>query len=131
MILYAALDVAIEKTAVCIVDREGAVVLETKCGKRSRCACGLSCTLSPQTRSPRALGRPLSEWLVLAWSATASGPSNGTRHVRAALSARIAKTDRKDARAVDEPERFVSSKSVGPSTSSRCAAGPSRISRCT
>jgi hypothetical protein len=29
MILYAALDVAIEKTALCIVDREGAVVLET------------------------------------------------------------------------------------------------------
>jgi hypothetical protein len=29
MILYAALDVAIKKTALCIVDREGAVVLET------------------------------------------------------------------------------------------------------
>ena len=29
MELYAALDVAFEKTALCIVDREGAVVLET------------------------------------------------------------------------------------------------------
>jgi hypothetical protein len=29
MIVYAALDVAIERTALCIVDREGAVLLET------------------------------------------------------------------------------------------------------
>src|SRR3954465_15501503 len=64
MILYAALDVAIEKTALCIVDREGAVVLETNVASDPD---ALADCLAPYHLKLARLGLeagPLSEWLV-------------------------------------------------------------------
>ena len=99
MILYAALDVAIEKTAVCIVDRDGAVVLETNVASDPDALAGC---LAPYHLKLARLGLeagPLSEWLVRGLERHGfRAVLMETRHVRAALSARIAKTDRKDAR---------------------------------
>ena len=99
MILYAALDVAIEKTALCIVDREGAVVLETNVASDPD---ALATHLAPYHLKLARLGLeagPLSEWLVRGLERHGfRAVLMETRHVRAALSARIAKTDRKDAR---------------------------------
>ena len=99
MILYAALDVAIEKTALCIVDRDGAVVLETDVASDPD---ALATCLAPYHLKLARLGLeagPLSEWLVRGLERHGfRAVLMETRHVRAALSARIAKTDRKDAR---------------------------------
>src|SRR4051794_22722549 len=92
-------DVAIEKTALCIVDREGAVVRETNVASDPD---ALADCLAPYHLKLARLGLeagPLSEWLVRGLERHGfPAVLMETRHVRAALSARIAKTDRKDAR---------------------------------
>src|SRR4051794_3664378 len=107
MILYAALDVAIEKTALCIVDRDGGVVLETHVASDPD---ALADCLAPYHLKLARLGLeagPLSEWLVRGLEHHGfRAVLMETRHVRAALSARIAKTDRKDARGMADPLRM-------------------------
>src|SRR3954452_12786825 len=79
MILYAALDVAIEKTALCIVDREGAVVLETDVASDPD---ALADCLAPYHLNSLASGwRPghYRNGSCVAWSATASGPCSWKR----------------------------------------------------
>lgn len=99
MDLYAALDVSLEETAICVVDRDGAIVLEAKVASE---AAAIADRLRPYAASLCRIGLeagPLSEWLVrgLAEHQLAAVLME-TRHVQAALSARIAKTDRNDAR---------------------------------
>ena len=99
MELYAALDVALEKTALCIVDRDGAVVLEANVASDPD---ALANWLAPFRLELVRLGLeagPLSEWLVRGMQRKGfEAVLMETRHVRAALSARVAKTDRNDAR---------------------------------
>ena len=99
MELYAALDVALEKTALCIVDRDGAVVLEANVASDPD---ALANWLAPFRLELVRLGLeagPLSEWLVRGMQRKGfEAVLMETRHVRAALSARVAETDRNDAR---------------------------------
>src|SRR5437763_16777923 len=94
MTLYAALDVALEKTALCIVDREGAVVLEASIATDPDV---IAESLAPFRLRLARLGLeagPLSEWLVRGLQQHGlQAVLMETRHVRAALSARVAKTD--------------------------------------
>jgi transposase len=99
MELYAALDVSLDETAICVVDRDGAIVLEAKVASE---AAAIAARLRAYAASLCRIGLeagPLSEWLVrgLAEHGLAAVLME-TRHVQAALSARIAKTDRNDAR---------------------------------
>jgi transposase len=99
MELYAALDVALEKTSVCILDRDGSIVLETVVASEPE---ALAVCLAPHARSLVRLGLeagPLSEWLVRSLAEHGlDAVLMETRQVRAALSARVTKTDRGDAR---------------------------------
>ena len=99
MEIYAALDVSLEKTSVCILDRDGRTVLEAVVASEPE---ALAACLAPYRRQLVRLGLeagPLSEWLVrgLAGHGLAAVLME-TRQVRAALSAMTAKTDRSDAR---------------------------------
>ena len=99
MEIYAALDVSLEKTSVCILDRDGRTVLEAVVASEPE---ALAACLAPYRRQLVRLGLeagPLSEWLVrgLAGHGLAAVLME-TRQVRAALSAMTAKTDRGDAR---------------------------------
>jgi transposase len=99
MELYAALDVSLDETAICVVDRGGAIVLEAKLASD---AAAIAARLRPHAASLCRIGLeagPLSEWLVRGLAEYQLGAVlMETRHVRAALSARIAKTDGNDAR---------------------------------
>jgi transposase len=99
MTLYAALDVALEKTALCIIHSDGAVVLEANVATDPD---ALADRLAPFRATLARLGLeagPLSEWLVRGLDRRGfEAVLMETRHVRAALSARVAKTDRNDAR---------------------------------
>jgi transposase len=99
MPLYAALDVALEKTALCIIDRDGVVVLEINVPSDPA---ALADRLAPFRVDLARLGLeagPLSEWLVRGLASHGfDAVLMETRHVRAALSARVTKTDRHDAR---------------------------------
>jgi transposase len=99
MDLYAALDVSLETTTVCVVDREGAIVMEAISASDPDI---LADRLAPYRPRLARLGfeaGPLSEWLVRGLSRHGfDAVLMETRHVRAALSARVAKTDRNDAR---------------------------------
>jgi transposase len=99
MELYAALDVALKKTALCIVDRDGAVVLETNVASDPD---AIADRLGPFQVDLVRLGLEagaLSEWLVRGLQRRGfEAVLMEMRHVLAALSARVAKTDRNDAR---------------------------------
>lgn len=99
MELYAALDVSLDETAICVVDRDGAIILESNAASE---AGAIASGLRPYAGSLRRIGLeagPLSEWLVRGLTEHGlAAVLMETRHVRAALSARIAKTDRNDAR---------------------------------
>src|SRR5512147_436014 len=99
MELYASLDVSLEKTAMCMVDRDGAIVLETVVASDPD---AIAARLRPYAAFLCRIGLeagPLSEWLVRGLAAhRLTAVLMETRHVRAALSAMIAKTDRNDAR---------------------------------
>src|SRR5215472_7695887 len=96
---YVALDVSLEFTAVCVMDEEGELVLERKVASDPAAIAGLLFELPER---PVALGLeagPLSEWLARGLAqAGLDAVLMETRHVRAALSAMVAKTDRNDAR---------------------------------
>lgn len=99
MDLFAGLDVSLQSTSICVMDREGAIVAELKALSDGGAICQ---ALAPH-RSRLALvgleAGPLSEWLHR--ELAASGLEvvlMETRQVHAALSAMIVKSDRNDAR---------------------------------
>ncbi len=98
---YAGIDVSLEQSSVCIVDKGGKIVREAKVASEPDALAaflrGLGLAL---TRVGLEAG-PLSQWLHAGLSA-AGLPTVllETRHVKAALSAMTVKTDRKDARGI-------------------------------
>ncbi len=98
---YAGIDVSLEQSSVCIVDKAGKIVREAKVASEPEAVAaflrGLGLTL---VRVGLEAG-PLSQWLH-AGLAAAGLPVVllETRHVKAALSAMTVKTDRKDARGI-------------------------------
>jgi hypothetical protein len=97
--LFAALDVSLEKTTVCVMSLDGAITKEAVVATDPEAiATCLSDDLGRLERVGVEAG-PMSEWLVRGLADLGvSVVLMETRQVRAALSAMIVKTDRKDAR---------------------------------
>jgi transposase len=98
---YAGIDVSLERSSVCVVDATGKIVREAKVASEPEALVDLFQRLGlPLTRIGLEAG-PLSQWLHAGLSeAGYEAVLLETRHVKAALSAMIVKTDRKDARGI-------------------------------
>ena len=98
---FAGIDVSLERSSVCVVDATGRIVRETKVASEPEALVRLFGQLGlPLTRIGLEAG-PLSQWLHAGLTkAGFEAVLLETRHVKAALSAMIVKTDRKDARGI-------------------------------
>ena len=98
---YAGIDVSLERSSVCVVDATGRIVREAKVASEPEALVRLFGQLGlPLTRVGLEAG-PLSQWLHAGLTAAGfEAVLLETRHVKAALSAMIVKTDRKDARGI-------------------------------
>lgn len=98
---YAGIDVSLEQSSVCVVDASGRIIREGKVASEAGALVQFFKDLAlPLSRIGLEAG-PLSQWLYA--GLTAAGFETvllETRHVKAALSAMIVKTDRKDARGI-------------------------------
>ena len=98
---YAGIDVSLEHCSVCVVDATGRVLREAKLASEPEALVQFLRQLAlPLARVGLEAG-PLSQWLYA--SLTKAGLEVvllETRHVKAALSAMVVKTDRKDARGI-------------------------------
>src|SRR5436305_9443377 len=98
---YAGLDVSVKETSVCIVDRAGKVIREVKIATDPK---AIRAVLVDETFTIERIGLeagPLSQWLY-SGLAEAGLPiiCVETRHMKAALSAQLNKSDRNDARGI-------------------------------
>src|SRR4051812_38784806 len=98
---YAGIDVSLERSSVCVVDSSGRIVREAKVASEPEALVGFFAGLGvAMTRIGLEAG-PLSQWLYAGLAkAGFEAVLLETRHVKAALSAMIVKTDRKDARGI-------------------------------
>jgi transposase len=98
---YAGIDVSLERSSVCVVDGTGRIVREAKVASEPEALVAFLGQLGlPLTRVGLEAG-PLSQWLHAGLSeAGYEAVLLETRHVKAALSAMVVKTDRKDARGI-------------------------------
>ena len=98
---YAGIDVSLERSSVCVVDATGKIVREAKVASEPEALVGFLAQLGlPLARVGLEAG-PLSQWLHTGLTGAGfKAVLLETRHVRAALSAMIVKTDRKDARGI-------------------------------
>ena len=98
---YVGIDVSLELSSVCILDATGKIVKEAKVASEPEALATVLTHLDlPLTRIGLEAG-PLSQWLHAALvKAGFQAVLLETRHVKAALSARIVKTDRRDARGI-------------------------------
>ena len=98
---YAGIDVSLELSSVCVVDAAGRIVREAKVPSEPEALVHLFKQLGvPVTRIGLEAG-PLSQWLHAGLvRAGLDVVLLETRHVKAALSAMVIKTDRKDARGI-------------------------------
>ena len=98
---YVGIDVSLEQSSVCVVDGSGTVVREAKVASEPAALANWLLQLElPVARVGLEAG-PLSQWLQA--GLVAAGFETvllETRHVKAALSAMVVKTDRKDARGI-------------------------------
>ena len=99
MTLYVALDVSLEKTALCVMDAEGASIIERPVPSEAFAIAELLTALPERPERIGLEAGPLSEWLVRGLAdAGFTAILMETRQVRAALSSMTVKTDRNDAR---------------------------------
>ena len=98
---YAGIDVSLERSSVCVVDSTGRIVREAKVASEPEALVRLFGQLGlPLTRVGLEAG-PLSQWLHEGLTkAGFEAVLLETRHVKAALSAMVVKTDRRDARGI-------------------------------
>src|ERR687890_844259 len=98
---YAGIDVSLELSSVCVVDSSGRIIRETKVASEPEALVGFFGQLGlPLVRIGLEAGAP-SPWLHAGLTAAGfEAVLLETRHVKAALSAMIVKTDRKDARGI-------------------------------
>ena len=98
---YAGLDVSVKETSVCIVDKTGKVIREVKVATKPM---AILAVLTEQALAIERIGLeagPLSQWLYSALvEADLPVICVETRHMKAALSAQINKSDRNDARGI-------------------------------
>ncbi|CAO3439288.1 IS110 family RNA-guided transposase [Azospirillum endophyticum] len=98
---FAGIDVSLEQSSVCVVDTAGKIVREAKVASAPDALVRLFTELGfPVVRIGLEAG-PLSQWLYAGLiQAGLATVLLETRHVKAALSAMVVKTDRKDARGI-------------------------------
>src|SRR5947209_5792823 len=98
---YAGIDVSLERSSACVVDATGRIIREAKVASEPEALVRFFRELGlPLTRVGLEAG-PLSRWLHAGLTgAGLEAVLLETRHVKAALSAMIVKTDRKDARGI-------------------------------
>jgi transposase len=98
---YAGIDVSLVQSSVCVVDATGRIVCEAKVSSEPEALIAFLSGLDlPLARIGLEAG-PLSQWLQAALvKAGLETVLLETRHVKAALSAMVVKTDRKDARGI-------------------------------
>jgi transposase len=98
---YAGIDVSLEQSSVCIVEASGRIVREAKVASEPAALMRFFQDLGvPLSRIGLEAG-PLSQWLHAGLAAAGFDVVLlETRHVKAALSAMVVKTDRKDARGI-------------------------------
>src|SRR6267378_4437641 len=103
---YVGLDLSVKQTSVCIVDKAGKVIREVKVATEPM---AILAVLTEEALAIERIGLeagPLSQWLYSAL-AEAGFPviCVETRHMKAALSAQINKSDRNDARGIAQMMR--------------------------
>src|SRR5437016_393928 len=103
---YVGLDVSVKETSVCIVDKTGKVIREVKVATKP---VAILAVLAEEALAIERIGLeagPVSQWLYSAL-AEAGLPMIcvETRHMKAALSAQINKSDRNDARGIAQMMR--------------------------
>lgn len=97
--LFAALDVSLEKTSICVVDADGAIQRELVVASEPEAILAALGDDRAQICRVGLEAGPLSEWIARGLEAhSVEVVLMETRQVRAALSAMVVKTDRKDAR---------------------------------
>ena len=98
---YAGIDVSLEQSSVCVVDATGKIVREAKVPSEPEALIRFFCQLGlPVSRIGLEAG-PLSQWLHAGLTEAGLEPVLlETRQVKAALSAMVVKTDKKDARGI-------------------------------
>ena len=98
---YAGIDVSLELSSICVVDATGQIVREAKVASEPEALIAFLTRLGlPLTRIGLEAG-PLSQWLYAGLAKAGHAVVLlETRHVKAALSAMIVKTDRRDARGI-------------------------------
>jgi transposase len=98
---YAGIDVSLERSSVCVVDATGRIIREAKVASEPEALVDFFRRLGlPLTRVGLEAG-PLSQWLRAGLAeAGLEAVLLETRHVKAALSAMVVETDRKDARGI-------------------------------
>jgi transposase len=98
---FAGIDVSLEQSSVCVVDGAGKIVREAKVASEPEALVGFLRTLGFAVGRVGLEAGPLSQWLYAGLQeAGFEVVLLETRHVKAALSAMIVKTDRKDARGI-------------------------------
>ena len=126
---YAGIDVSLEQSSVCVVDGTGRIVREARVASEPEALVRFLGQLGLVVTRIGVEAGPLSQWLY-------AGLAQGwgmrsyfweTRHVKAALSAMIVKTDRRDARGIAELLRMgwfrpVHCKSPPRRKSERCSS---------
>ena len=98
---YVGIDVSLEFSSICVVDAAGKVVREAKVRSEPEALVGFLAGLGVTVVRVGLEAGPLSQWLHA--GLTAAGHEAvllETRHVKAALSAMVVKTDRRDARGI-------------------------------
>jgi transposase len=98
---YAGIDVSLEVSSVCVVDGAGKIVREAKVASEPDALVRFFSQLEVRVTRIGLEAGPLSQWLHGGLSAAGfEAVLLETRHVKAALSAMVVKTDRKDARGI-------------------------------
>lgn len=98
---HAGLDVSLEETSLCIVDRAGKIIREAKVPSEPEALVDFFSSLEIKVMRVGLEAGPLSQWLHAALTeAGFEVVLLETRHVKAALSAMTVKTDRRDARGI-------------------------------
>jgi transposase len=98
---YAGIDVSLERSSVCVVDATGRIVREAKVASEPEALVAFLGRLGMAVTRVGLEAGPLSQWLHEGLAkAGFEAVLLETRHVKAALSAMVVKTDRKDARGI-------------------------------
>jgi transposase len=113
MSVFAGLDISVKTTAVCVVDTDGRILLEAMVDSEPGAIAECLRTLERPIERIGLEAGPLSQWIYAGLVEIGlSAICVETRHMHAALSARINKTDRNDARGIAQMMRVGLFKAV-------------------